>query len=109
MEKFIRIQIPNQIAIGCHKYNVYFSKVIDIDGHDGTTNYILQQIWLAPALPESLRCVTILHEILHIVARTYIIKLNDADIDALAEGISQFLISNLKIKFDWSKIKEIHK
>ena len=109
MKKLNEVQIPNQIIIGCHKYNLYFSNVIDADGHDGTTQHRLQQIWLAPKLAESRRYTALLHEVLHLICNTYCVRvLNESEIDALSEGLGQFLLGNLEIKFDWSKIKEIH-
>jgi len=109
MEKSNKVQIPNQITIGCHKYSLYFSNVIDADGHDGTTQHRLQQIWIAPKLPESRLCVALLHEVLHNICEAYCVRINENEVDALAEGLGQFLLNNLEIKFDWSKIKEIHK
>ncbi len=108
MEKINKVQIPNQITIGCHTYSIYFSNVVDADGHDGTTQHRLQQIWLAPTLSESRRYIALLHEVLHIICNTYCVRLSEDNIDALSEGFGQFLLGNLEVKFDWSRIKETH-
>ena len=45
---------------------------------------------------------------MHMIERYCVVKLDDTDIDRIAEGLAMFLFENLDIQLDWSLIKEVN-
>jgi len=98
------IKVVQAWQFGAHKYNLYFSEMVRLDGHDATTNHRAQEIYLDPTLPESRKVLALVHEIVHIVALVWKMVISEDDIDRIAEGFIQ-LLNNLDIKLDWSMIE----
>ena len=55
-------------------------------------------------MPPSELNQTFLHEILHLVERFLVVKIDDVDVDRIAEGLAVILFDNLGIEFDWSEV-----
>ena len=105
----IEIKIPKTISGGgIHLYSVGYRTYLKTDeGGMGCINHRKEQILIDPAYPEADKNVTIWHEAIHKITREYGCRLEDDNIDRLAEGIVAILEKDFGVKFDWSDIKEL--
>jgi len=102
----MKIKIPKQIKIGIHAYRVEFNSLLwHEEALKGCANHLKQVIQLDPALAESQKCVTFLHETIHVINDNYRCKLDDDEVDRIAQGFAELLQDNFGIEFDWSLIK----
>ena len=100
----MKITIPREIRMGIHHYRVEFNPLLWYEEQlKGSVNHIKQVIQIDPVLAPSQKITTLLHEVFHIVSDNYGCKLDDVEIDRMAQGAAEFL-DNLGIEFDWSKI-----
>ena len=105
----MKVKIPKTIKMLTHTYSIEFNpKELASTGCSGLTRHYYQKIFLDnQIMPPSELDQIFLHEVIHTIERHMVIKLDDADVDRLAEGLAEFLFTNLCIEFDWSQIKEI--
>ena len=102
----MKVKVPQKIKILTHTYDVGFDrKELAAAGTIGLCQHIYSKIIVTDNMPPSQRNEAFLHEYLHLVERYLIVKLDDSDIDRLAEGIA-VLLENLGVELDWSLIKE---
>ena len=103
----MKIKIPKHIKLLTHSYKIRFdTKALTSAGTCGLTRHLYQDIIIDKAsLPPSEVDQVFLHELLHVIERHFIVKLDDADIDRIAEGLAVILFDNLGIEFDWSEIE----
>ena len=100
----MNISVPTELIIGSHSYKVLFNQTVAEDGHDATVSHKLQEIWIAPDLPNSRKAASLIHEYLHIVCNVQRIgRIDEDDMDRLAEGIASLFVQ-LGIPLDWSNI-----
>ena len=86
-----------------HTYDIEFNdKELASMGMCGITRHLYQKILLDTVSPLTERNVIFLHELIHTIERHTGMKLDDMDIDRLAEGLGVFLFDNLGLEFDWS-------
>lgn len=100
----LSIKVVQEYQFGAHRYHLYFSEMVKLDGHDATTNHRAQEIYIDPTLPESRKVLAFVHEVIHIIALVWKIEISESDIDRMAEGFIQFLDS-LSVRLDWSGIE----
>ena len=101
----VSIIIPEIIKLGAHSYRLSFDPHLWQDeDKSGLTHHRLQEINIELAVPPSNRDETLLHEVLHIIDLLYRCRLNEDDIERLAQGLADFLFNNLEITLDWSNI-----
>lgn len=105
----MKVKVPKQIKLLTHTYNVKFdTKQVVSAGTCGLTRHLYQDIILDnQTLPPSELAQVFLHEYIHAVERHFCIKIEDADVERLSEGIAILLFENLGIEFDWSEIEEV--
>ena len=102
----MRVKVPRQIPLGAHTYKVVFRpNFLAIDKLTGQVNHHSQVIEIEPILAETEKAQVLMHEQLHIIDNQYSLSLSEADIDRIAEGITEFLLRGLGLEFDWSDIK----
>ena len=102
-----KIKIPPTVKIGTHTYSVMFDRNIRTDDdHIGQVNHRTQEIKIWTEAPLSMRNESLLHELIHIAEYYFRVRIDDADIDRIAECMCDFLFNNLNIEFDWSCITE---
>lgn len=102
------IKIPKKIRILTHTYTIRFaSKDLISYGSSGLTKHLHQEILLEPHHAKSEIDQTFLHELIHVIERHLTIKIDDPDVDRLAEGLALFLFDSLGIELDWSNIGEV--
>ena len=99
----MKIKVPNEIQIGCHKYRVFLKDNTTSD-YDGDTYRLEEMIRVDENLPPTQRGATFMHESLHFICRIYSVTVTERDINSLAEGLGQLLFADLGIKLDWSDI-----
>ena len=99
----MRIDTPLKLSAGAHIYKVSLNQVVADDGHYATCNHKLQEIWIAPNVPDSQKLVSLVKEYLRMVCRTQVIRVDEDDADRLAEGFADF-VRQLGISLDWSKV-----
>ena len=101
----MKLVIPPEIKIGINRYQVTFKPHLNVDEHrTGSVNFRTGLIEIEPAMMESVRVVSLLHELIHAISYSYSLSFDDADIDRLAEGLAELLVNNWGIEFDWRKI-----
>ena len=104
-----KIRVPKQIKITTHTYGVEFNtKECIAGGASGLCKHTFEKLCFDPALPKGQLDQTFLHEVMHMIERYCVVKLDDTDIDRIAEGLAMFLFENLDIQLDWSLIKEVN-
>ena len=103
----MKIRIPKQIKIATHTYKVRLnSREAIAGGSAGLTKHIYEEIILDNLVPPSQLNQIFLHEVLHMIERYFVVKLEDNDIDRIAEGLAMFLFDNLGIEFVWDDIEK---
>ena len=104
----MKIKIPQKIKLGIHEYQIRYNSVLwHEEALKGSANHLKEVIDIDPHLAPNQKIVTLLHEINHIINDQYSCKLDEAEINSMAEGMAELLIDNLFIEFDWSTIKDI--
>ena len=103
----MKVKVPQEFKIASHTYTIkYDPKQLESTGAMGLCRHLYKEIILSNNLPESEKMENFLHEYLHCVERIWVAKLDDVDVDRIAEGLC-VLFNNLGIEFDWSEIKEL--
>jgi len=99
----MKVTIPRKIKMLTHTYDIVFdNRELAASSCIGLTRFLHQKIILSKGVePDSELNQIFLHEILHTIERHFGMKLDDMDIDRLAEGLAVFLFDNLGIEFDW--------
>lgn len=101
----MKIKVPKTIKIATHSYPVSYNKDLRCDeGFVGKVKHRVPGIEIEPDQAFSQKNQTLLHEVLHIISRTYSCDLDEGNIDRIAEGFSELLFNNLGIELDWSEI-----
>lgn len=104
----VKIKVPQRVKIGAHTYTVKFdTKELLSAGTTGLTKHMTEEIILEGAMPKSQLDQLFLHEVLHMVERYCVVRLEDNEVDSIAEGLAMFLFETLGIELDWSLIKEL--
>ena len=104
----VKIKIPNKVKIASHEYRIEFNPLLwHEEGLKGCANHIKQKIQVDPVLAPSQKLTTLLHEINHIISEVYRCKLDEDEIDKMAQGMAELLVDNWGIELDWSDIKEL--
>ena len=103
----MKVKIPKKIKFLTHEYEIVFdTKELQSAGTMGLTRHLFQKITLDNKVtPPSELNQIFLHEFIHVIERHMCIKIDDADVDRISEGISELLLQ-LGVEFDWSNIKE---
>ncbi len=103
----MKVKVPQKIKLLTHTYDVEFNKQeLSSAGTIGLCQHIYGKIIVGNNFPLSQMNQSFLHEYMHLVERFLVVKLDDTDIDRIAEGIA-VLLENLGIELDWSDIKEL--
>jgi len=103
----IKIKVPGEIKIGTHTYKIMFDRAIRTDDDRiGEANHRTQIIKIWTEAPLSMKNEALLHELIHIAEYYFRVRIDDADIDRIAQCMCDFLFNNLGIEFDWSLIGE---
>lgn len=105
----VKIKVPQKIRFLTHTYTISFApKQLASAGAGGLTRHLYQEIILDDTCnPKSEVDQVFLHEYLHILERHMGMKLEDADIERITEGLSDLLFNTLGIELDWAEIKEL--
>jgi len=73
----------------------------------GIVRHLYQDILLDnTTLPPSELIQVFIHEYIHVIERHFCVKLEDSDVDRIAEGFTTLLVDNFGLEFDWSDIEE---
>ena len=104
----VKIKIPREIKIASHTYTIKFDSkaLISAGGSAALVRHLYKEILLEKSLPPSELSQSFLHEFIHCIERIWVVKIDDVDVDRLAEGLAVFLFDILGIEFDWSLIEE---
>jgi len=102
----MKIKVPVKLKIASHEYTIRDDiKQLMSNTVVGEVRHVYHDIILDfNRLPSELT-QTFLHEYLHCIERFWNVKLDDNDVDRLAEGMA-VLFNNLGIELDWSNIKK---
>lgn len=102
----MKVKIPKQIKLGVHSYGIRYNSHLRCDeGSVGCSRHRSQVIEIEPDQADSQKYETFIHEVLHIIDRQYSCRLDEDDVDRIAEGFADFLFNNLGIELDWSEIE----
>ena len=102
----MKVKIPKEIRLLTHKYKIRFdTKELASAQAGGLTRHLYQEIILDNvANPKSEVDQIFLHEFLHVIERHLCVKIDDADVERISEGLAELLFTSLGIEFDWSLI-----
>ena len=104
----MKVKIPPKIKVSIGDYEIFYQPHLSIDESQcGQVWFRKNLIRIDPCFPANEQFVTLIHEVLHIVDRFYKCHLEEDNVDRIARGISEFLVNNLGIEYDWSDIREI--
>lgn len=104
----MKVKIPREIELLTHKYQISFNpKEMASTGCAGLTRHLYQKIYLDKTVtPPSELNQILFHEILHVIERQFSIKIDDADIDRLSQGLIAILTDCFGIELSWEDIEE---
>ena len=104
----MKIKVPKRIKLGAYCYDLGYESNLATDKHFcGTIRFQRLKINIEPNMPESVKNVTLLHELFEGISDMYRCGLEDENCERLAQGMADFLFNSLGIEFDWSLIQEI--
>ena len=102
----MKVKVPKEIKIATHVYRVRYDPHMR---HDeacyGQVNHREQTIDIETSIPLSVRNQTLIHEIVHIVDKVYVCRMDEDDLERLSNGMAELLFNNLGIELDWSEIE----
>ncbi len=103
----MRIRLPNKIKIGVYQYFIkyipHLHRDFNVYGRVCTNAGLIE---LDLDMPDIIKYVSLLHELIHAISDCYSLRLSDDDTDRLAQGLAQVFFNNWGIEFDWSDIKD---
>lgn len=104
----MKVKIPREFKIASHTYTIKFDSkaLISAGGSAALVRHLYKEILLEKTLPPSELSQSFLHEFIHCIERFWVIKIDDADVDRLAEGLAVLLFDILGMEFDWSNISK---
>lgn len=90
------MNIPGKIRVGVIPYDVDLNNTVELDGvpHFGKIDFRNHTISIWSGLPPQRQFVTLLHEALHAIEADRNLELEEHEVDALAKGLSAFLVDN---------------
>ena len=102
--KKLKVHLPKKLKIGVHNYNILFPHTFEErEDCKGLHDSAQHRIWIAGKCDQHSAWVTLFHEVLHavdeIAGHNHLAQLEENTstqhyVDALAEGIYQFLVDN---------------
>lgn len=102
----MRVKIPPKIKISTHTYSVVFDPHLrHDDGCYGVANHRKQTVNIESSIPPTLRDQTFLHEVVHIIDKVFVCRMNEDDLERMSNGFADLLFNNLGIELDWSDIE----
>lgn len=105
------MKIPESVRIGGQEYAVVYEPVLVDDGKElcGQIRYMKGEIALSEGcdMGHDAQCQTLLHEILHGIARFFNAEIEDEEtvIDMFAKGLYQVLQDNESRLFDLKEVR----
>jgi hypothetical protein len=98
-----KIKVPRKIRLLTHTYSVEVNDA-ECAGENslGICKHVSEKIMISSHLTPSVRGEVFIHEFLHMVERFMGVKIDDAELDRIAEGMAALLFDNMGIEFDWS-------
>ena len=105
------MKIPESVRIGGQEYAVVYEPVLVDDGKElcGQIRYMKGEIALSEGcdMGHDAACQTLLHEILHGIARLFNAEIEDEEtvIDMFAKGLYQVLQDNESRLFDLKEVR----
>ena len=105
----MKVKIPKILRLLTHTCEVKFDTKRAVSaGCCGLTRHLYQDITLdGTTLPKSEIDQVFLHEYIHFIERHFCLKLDDADVERLSEGLAVLLFKDLGIELDWSEIEQV--
>lgn len=101
----MRVKVPTEYEFLIHKYKIAFKPHLwHDDGEAGEANHRRGEINIDPNISQSEWVVTLNHEILEALKHHLSLKLEHDDLDRIAQGFADFMVTTLNIEFDWSDI-----
>ncbi len=101
----MEIKVPSRVKISGHEYTVVFRKNLHVDeDYTGLCLRRKQRLEIEPMQAESEKCVTLYHEIMHMINHIYGCDLEEKNIDRIAQGLTDFQRNNLHIEWNWNDI-----
>lgn len=102
----MKVKVPREIKIATHTYRIAFDPHMR---HDeacyGQVNHREQVVNIESSVPPSQRDQTLIHEIVHIVDKVYVCRMDEDDLERISNGIAELLFNNLGIEFVWDDIE----
>ena len=85
----MKVKVPKKIKIASHTYTIRQNSFKTAEhGTVGTATHMRQKIYIDENLPLSAKNQTLLHEVMHLVDRFWVVKLEESDIDRIAEEMN---------------------
>lgn len=102
----MEIKVPKEIKLLTHTYKISFDKKeLDSTGTCGLTKHLYQKIYLdKQSLPPSELNQVFLHELIHVIERHFCVRLEDADVERLSQGLAEILFNSLGIELSWDEV-----
>lgn len=102
----MKVKVPKEIRIGVYHYFIrhlpYLHRDFNIYGRVCTNAELIE---LDLDMPDTIKTVSLLHELIHAICDSYCVRLSDEDTDRIAQGLAQILLNNWGIQFDWSEME----
>ena len=102
----MKVKVPKKIKLGTYLYDLVYEPNLAADKQlCGHIRYQRLKINIEPNMDDSVKNVTLLHELFEGISDIYRCGLEDENCERLAQGMADFLFNSLGIELDWSEIK----
>ena len=103
----MKVIIPKQIKVSAQEYEIELVTNLENDydlwGQCLTGRGVLK---IEAGTNPAGRTQTFLHEVMHAINDIYTCRVEEDNIDRMAQGLRDVLVDSLGIEFDWGEIKD---
>jgi len=87
------MKLPSKVQVGPHTYLIEQKIEVDSENRWGETDKVLRRISFGVQCHSRQIPITLIHELIHACEEAYQIDLKETEVQALANGLAQALIS----------------
>ena len=106
----MKIKVPKQITVGSMTYGIVLTP--NLEKHHHLLGQCLTDEGLIKIEPHSradVRDQSLMHELVHAINDIFMCKLDEDNIERIAQGLTATLKRDFCVEFDWSLIEEERK
>ena len=102
------VKIPTKVRIGAYEYSISLTPMGEDYNKLGQCSTSKESIKIDSESSYRIKCVTFWHEILHAIDDVYRGKMEEEEMERLAQSLTAIMLNEMGIVFDWSSVKDSH-